>query len=116
MVSYVDGDGQPGLSFRGSVQAYSDDQLAIWVRNPEGGILRGIAGNPKIALLYRDPEKQLSWVCHGRAQRDDSDGVRQTVYDNSPEAERDRDEDRKGVAVIIDLDRVIARGAVLMER
>ena len=116
MVSYVAEDGQPNLSLRGSTQAYSDDQLAIWVRNPDGGILRGVAANPKMALMYRDPEKRIAWQFHGRARRDDSDDVRQTVYDNSPEVERNMDEERKGVAVIIDLDRVIARGEVLMAR
>ncbi|MCG6877271.1 MAG: hypothetical protein LJE97_19440, partial [Betaproteobacteria bacterium] len=33
IVAYVDAKGQPILSFRGSTQSFSDDQLAIWVRN-----------------------------------------------------------------------------------
>ncbi len=39
VVSYVDENGAPQLSFRGSTQAHSETQLAIWVRNPEGRIL-----------------------------------------------------------------------------
>ncbi len=39
-VSYVDETGQPVLSFRGSTQAFSDDQLAIWVRN--GAVARAV--------------------------------------------------------------------------
>ena len=116
IVAYVDGDGQPSISFRGTVQPFSDDQLAIWIRNPEGGLLRGVAANPKIALLYRNPAERLGWQFHGRARRDDDGQVRDTVYDNSPEFERNQDPDRKGVAVIVDLDRVIARGEVIMER
>ena len=52
-VAYVSPEGQPELSFRGSVQAYSDNQLAIWVRNPEGGILKAVAsGHPKIGRAH----------------------------------------------------------------
>ena len=35
-----------------------------------------------------------------------SESVRRKVYDDSPEAERNLDKDRKGVALIIDLDSV----------
>ena len=94
MVAYVDPDGQPSLSFRGSTQAYSDEQLAIWVRNPEGGILKGILTNPKLALMYRNREKRLAWTFHGEARRDDDAQVRQQVYDNSPEVERNADPER----------------------
>ena len=116
VVSYVGGDGQPNISLRGSTQVFSDDQLAIWVRNPSGGLLSGIAASPPMALLYRNPAARLSWQFHGRARRDDDEQVRGTVYGNSPEAERNLDPEQNGVAVIIDIDRVIARGEVLMER
>ena len=116
MIASVDPEGQPSLSFRGSTQTYSDEQLAMWVRNPEGGILKNILVNPKLALMYRNGEKRQTWLFHGEARRDDDPQVRQQVYDSSPEAERNRDPDRKGVAIIIDLVRVIARGEVLMER
>lgn len=116
VVSYVDGDGQPSVSLRGSTQVYGSDQLSIWVRNPNGGLLPGIAAHPKLALLYRNLGARLSWQFHGRARRDDSEQVRKAVYDNAPEGERNLDPEQKGVAVIIDLDRVIAAGEVLMER
>ena len=40
LIAYTDESGQPVLSFRGSLQAFSDDQLALWVRNAQGGMLR----------------------------------------------------------------------------
>jgi hypothetical protein len=55
VVSYVDENSAPQLSFRGSTQAYSDTQLAIWVRNPEGRILESITKNPAIALSVYCP-------------------------------------------------------------
>lgn len=45
-VAYVDEDGKPNLSMRGSVQVYSPTQLSIWVRNKEGGMVKALAKNP----------------------------------------------------------------------
>ena len=68
MVAYVDEEGQPSLSFRGSTQVYSDTQLAIWVRNPEGGLQKALAQNNRITLFYRDPEKRITLQFRGRAR------------------------------------------------
>ena len=42
--------------------------------------------------------------------------IAKQVYDNAPERERNSDPDREGTAILIDVDKVIARGEVLMER
>ena len=107
LVAYAANDGQPNLSYRGSVQATGDDELAIWVRDPQGGILKAIETNPKLALMYR--KERLGWQFQGRAHIDGDEAVRTRVYDNSHELERQRDPDRKGVAVIVELD-VVAGG------
>jgi uncharacterized pyridoxamine 5'-phosphate oxidase family protein len=112
----VGDDGQPILAFFGTAQAYSDDQLALWVRNPEGGFLRRIAANPQISLLYRNPAERVMWQFHGRAQVVDDEAVRKTVYERAPEVERNMDQERRGKAVVVDLDRVIHRGQVIMAR
>ena len=104
--SYVDENGAPHLSYRGSTQAYSETQLAIWVRNPEGRILPSIAKNPAVALIYGnfDPSNRGFMIFRGRARIDMTDAARNQVYENAHEFERNQDKDRKGVAVIIDLD------------
>jgi hypothetical protein len=105
VVSYVDEDGAPQLSYRGSTQAYSDTQLAIWVRNPEGRILESIAKNPAVALIYGnfDPNNRGFMIFRGRAHVDSSGAVRTHVYEHAHEFERNQDKDRKGLALIIDL-------------
>lgn len=107
-ISYVDESGAPHLSYRGSTQAYSETQLAIWVRNPEGGILDATRKNPAVALIYGsfDPNNRGFMIFRGRARIDSDDSVRAHVYEHSHEFERDKDKDRKGVALIIDLDSV----------
>jgi len=119
-LAYVDRDGRPSLSLRGSTQAYSDTQLAIWVRNPHDGIVGAIAANPNVNLLYGDldPQARAFITFRGRARFDDGDAARRAVYENSPEGERNRDKERKGRPLIIDLDSVdgIMPGAVLKMR
>src|SRR5207302_1096445 len=119
MVAYVDAEGRPHLSPRGTAQAYSDDQLALWNRDPQGGMTRGIAANPYVALYYRDPKTRTTYQFAGRARVAAEPGERETIYANSPEIERNMDVRRLGVAVIVDLDVVEGgspAGRVRMER
>jgi hypothetical protein len=118
--AYTDDNSDPHLSFRGSLQAHSDTQLAIWVRNPAGGLLRAIARHPAVVALYGDlsPDSKAFITFRGRGRVDNAESVRHTVYENSPELERNMDKDRKGVAIVIDLDSVsgIVPGALLNMR
>jgi uncharacterized pyridoxamine 5'-phosphate oxidase family protein len=109
VVATVDGDGQPKLSYYGSTHVHADDQLAIWVRNPEGGTLRRIEANPRMTLLYRNPVEKVRWIFEGRARRVDDEAERDRIYDETPELERLMDADRNGVAVVVDLDAVTGR-------
>jgi hypothetical protein len=38
------------------------------------------------------------------------------IYDNSPEPERNADKEMKGTAMIVEIDRVIQRGRVILAR
>ncbi len=120
-VAYVSPEGRPELSFRGSTQAYSDNQLAIWVRNPEGGILAAVRnGKPHITLLYGElrPDSKAFVTFRGRGKIESSESARRTVYEHSPELERNLDKERRGLPLIIDLDSVdgIFGGSVLKMR
>ena len=112
VVATVDEVGQPKLSFYGSTHVHGPDQLAIWVRNPEGGTLRRIAANPRMSLLYRNPAAKVRWLFEGRAHRvpEEDVALRDRVYDETPELERLMDAEKAGVAVIVDLDLVTGRG------
>ena len=120
VIAYVDESGAPHLSYRGSTQAYSDTQLAVWVRNPQGRILSATSQNPAVALMYGnfEPSARGFMTFRGRAHVDGSDETRRRVYERSPEGERNLDKERAGVALIIDLDSVegFFGGAVLKMR
>lgn len=105
LLAAVSPDGKPVLSFRGSVQTYSDDQLGLWVRNGQGGTLDAIRNNPNVALVYRSATTPVLQF-HGQAKIADDDRERSAVFESAPEREQKADLERKGVAVIVDLDRV----------
>ncbi len=108
IVAYTDDQGGPSLSYRGSALAYSDNQLAVWARNPEGGLLKALGKNSRVTMLYRDPgpENRAMLQFRGVARIDNSDAAREKVYNDMPEPERNADKEKKGSPVIIDLERV----------
>jgi hypothetical protein len=102
----VEPDGYPKLSFYGSCQVYSKDQLAIWHRNPDSGLIKRLETNNRMAFMYRHPVDRVAWQFFGRGHVENDPAVRDRVYDAMPEIEKLLDKDRNGQAVIIDLDRV----------
>ena len=115
LMAAVQADGQPWIAFRGSAHVHSDDQMGIWLRNIEGHTARGLALNNKVALFYRRAGG-LSFQAQGRARLENEPALRQRIYDASPEPERNADKEMKGTAMIVDLDRVIQRGRVVLAR
>ncbi|HEX5380122.1 MAG TPA: pyridoxamine 5'-phosphate oxidase family protein [Phenylobacterium sp.] len=105
IVATVDAAGKPRISYRGSLQVFSADQLGFWARNAEGSTLESIRGNPHVALMYRQPAQRVVLQFSGRARMAQG-AERDRIYDLAPEFEQKADPDKKGVAVVIDLDKV----------
>jgi len=105
ILASVDPAGKPRLSFRGSTQVFSADQLGFWARNAEGSTMESIGKNPHVALMYRHPAQRVILQFAGRA-RVAGGADRDRVYDLAPEFEQKADPEKKGVAVIFDLDKV----------
>jgi hypothetical protein len=103
VVAYTDDNGQPVLSLRGSTQVYSDTQLCIWVRNAEGGIVRNMARNDRVSLLYRDSKVRTTLIVQGRGHVETDPAIRERVFSLAPEVEQNHDPGRKGAALIIDV-------------
>jgi hypothetical protein len=119
LIAYVDGDQQIHLSFRGTIQAYSDDQLALWAREPEGGLSRNIRDRPHVTLFYHDPARRTSYTFYGRARVDHDPAARAAIFEKSHPREQQMDFRRRGVAIVVDLDKIEGRaagGRLLMQR
>ena len=105
----VQADGYPKLSFYGSTQVYSADQLAIWHRDPQSGLIARLPENPRMAFMYRHPQDRVFWQFFGRARVVDDEAVREQVYEAMPPIEQMLDSERKGRVILIDIDRVVGR-------
>jgi hypothetical protein len=116
--AYVDKDGLPHLSLRGSVQVFSDTQLSIWLRPTDHSAV-AIAENPAVSLLYRDSKSRTTLTIKGSAAVDDSASVRARVFNLIPEVEQTHDTKQEGKALIIDVEELRGTsplGAVQMKR
>jgi len=105
LLAAVDRNQRPVLSYRGSTAVFSDTQLSLWARNDEGGTLEAIGQNPQVAMVYRSPSVPVLQFI-GRARIADDASERDRAFALAPERERQADPERKGRAVIIDLDEV----------
>lgn len=115
--AYVDESGRPHISFYGSTHVHGPDQLAIWVRNPEGALLRTLSERPHIAFIYGDVKSRVYYTFEGQGRV--SEEARERVYAEMHPIERQFDAERKGVAVVVDLDRftfLSKAGKVVQER
>lgn len=110
IAAYVDADGVPHVSPRGTVQSWSDDEVAMWARDPNGGMLRAIPTNPHVSLFYRDPATRAAYELTGRMRVTEDPAERQRVFDRSPLVERNFDPMLRGKAIIVALDSVVGGG------
>lgn len=109
-LSAVSPEGAPLVSFRGSLQTYGDDALALWVRSAPSSTLEAIARNPRVAAVYTNMAARKFWIFEGRAQRTDDAEARDRIWEGQHALEQARDPERNGVAVIVELDRISGGG------
>jgi hypothetical protein len=111
IMAHVDEQGLPSMSWRGSVIAFSETQLAVWARHSDGATVNALEKRPDVMLAYREsggPGQRSRVILNlrGKARIDRSDEGRKHVYDRIPQRERDSDPEMLGVAIIVDLESV----------
>ena len=112
LVAAVDAEGRPLLSVRGSVAVFSDTQLSFWARNAEGGTIAAIGANPNVALVYRGKTSPVLQFI-GRARVAAPGAETDHAFSAAHPKEQAADPEKKGVAVIVDLDAI--RGVLIGE-
>jgi hypothetical protein len=119
VVAYVDAHGQPSLSLRGSVKVHSDTEVQVWVRKAEGGLAGALAANDRVTFWYRHGPERATLQIKGRGRVVADAALRQAIYDSTVEPERRADAQYRGVAVLVEVDKVegrLATGGVRMVR
>ena len=108
VVTYVDGNGAPHSSLRGSVCVFSPTQLSIWVRHADGGLPQAVANNSNVSLAYSDRRANANIFVMGKAHVESDEESRRKAFELGPEVEQTHDPERHGVALIIDIVRMQA--------
>jgi len=111
-------DGTPDVAIRGSTMIYDIDHLAYWERSL-GETLGNLRENPGIVVMFRNPATRATWRFYGKAELHEqgkSDDMRNKIMGRVIERELNADPERKGVGVLITVDRVRQGSNVLMER
>ncbi len=109
LVATASKDGAPNLAYKGSLMVWDTDHLAFWER-AHGETLAHLRENPKIAAVYRNRADGKAWRFWGVAEVRESGELRAGVMARTVQAELNRDPDRKGVAILIRIDRVSGAG------
>jgi general stress protein 26 len=109
-------DGWPGIGYRGSMMVFDKQHLAYWERSRRDGLAH-IQENPKVTVLYRDNVTKVGWKFYGRTSIHEGDEVMDQVWERVLDVEKGADPDKKGLAVLIEVDYVETfSGQKLQER
>lgn len=111
LLGTVSANGEPQISPKGSVIVYDEKTLAYWERANRTAIAN-VGANPRVVVYYRNAG-QAERLPQGAALRfygavrvADDEAVREQVYTRMNAVERKADPERKGAAMLIDVDRV----------
>jgi pyridoxine/pyridoxamine 5'-phosphate oxidase len=105
LVATASKSGAPDLAFKGSVMVWDKDHLAFWER-AHGTTLSNLEENPQAALVYRNRDAGKNWRFWGDARLLRDGEVREGIMARTFQPELDRDPERKGVAVLIRVNKV----------
>jgi hypothetical protein len=70
-----------------------------------------MGSRPEVTLLDLDVAKRhIAYTFYGRGQVSDDPDVNDNVWAAKPDPEQAQDPDRRGVALVVELERVVAQG------
>lgn len=108
--------GEPDIGFKGSTMIFDNESLAYWERTRRQH-LKNLRENPRVVVLFRDPTTKINWRFHGVATIHQDGPIREQVMARVVKPELEKDPERKGLAVIIRVEKVTnLAGEVLQTR
>lgn len=105
VLATVGPDGRPDIGPKGSMLILDKHRLAYWERT-RGGHLENLRQSPYVAVLYLDLEHGKYIRFFGRAELHEDGPLRAQVMERVVKPELDYDPERKGIAVVIEVERV----------
>lgn len=114
ILATVSGSGEPDIGYKGSMMVFDDQSLAYWERTRRQH-LQNVRENPKVIVLFRDTKTRAAWRFHGTATVHEEGPVREQVMARTVKEELDKDPERKGAAVVIQLDKITNMGGQVLQ-
>ncbi|MFM9969384.1 MAG: pyridoxamine 5'-phosphate oxidase family protein [Burkholderiales bacterium] len=123
LVGTASKDGHPQISPKGSLAVFDAHTLSFWERSFRSAAA-AISENPRVVVYYRNaaktaeiPYRSAAMRFYGSARIVDSGAERDRAWELTIPFEQERDPEKKGVAVLIDVDRIEElSGAIIMAR
>jgi hypothetical protein len=110
-----DKNGYPDIAFKGSMMIFDNDHLAWWERSLAEQIEQ-VAANPHVAVLYRSPKRGFLLRFYGDATLHREGPMREEVMKRVIPQELEKDPERKGFAVVVQVNRVRLSGNTIQTR
>jgi uncharacterized protein len=108
-------DGHPDIALKGSFLVWDDQHLAFWERSANE-TLAALRRNPSVAAIAYKAGSGPPLRFDGQAQLVENGSVRDQIYTRVNPAEQSKDPERKGVGVLIRVDRVRRGRDVIQQR
>jgi hypothetical protein len=115
VVGTTEADGTPDLAMKGSFMVWDKDHVAFWER-AHGETLAALRANKKLTALYRNSNRMRGQLrLYGEVVTLAEDGnLREQVWNRTIETEQKADPEKKGVGVIVRVDRIRVGGNVIV--
>ena len=112
LVGTVQPDGYAQISPRGSTMVFDDEHLALWERG-KGSTNAAMRDGTKVTIYFRKPQLRADGILpkggiarfYGTAKIVKSGPQYDQVWTKLVQPEKDRDPDKKGFAVLINIER-----------
>ena len=114
ILATVSGSGEPDIGYKGSMMVFDDQSLAYWERTRRQH-LQNVKENPKVIVLFRDTKTRAAWRFHGTATVHEDGPVREQVMARTVKEELEKDPERKGAAVVIQLNKITNMGGQVLQ-
>ena len=99
-------NGYAQITPRGSTQVFDDEHFSLWERG-RGSTTENLTDGTRVTIYFRKPQLRADGILrfYGTAQLFKSGPTYEEVWTRLIQPEKDRDPDKKGFAVLIEVER-----------
>lgn len=112
VLAYIDADGLPSVSLRGSFQIAADMSGWMWARKASGGLVDALAERPDVSVLYRDSSTRTTLRLRGVGRVVFDDPERVAIFRATPEVEQLHDPHMSGAAIALDIISIVGTSPI----